>query len=468
MAGWIRFSFHTRVFISLLALCLLLVGACVTFQYHREKIFKTEMLDLRLQIFNTRILEVMAGQGCDTALMRHIKSPFNDLRLTVIDRDGTVIFDNNDRTPFPTSNHNNRPEIIRTRLLGKAYPVERWSESDRTDYFYSASLGKDGIIVRSAVPYDDGTLDSLLKADRGFLWIMLVITLGVSLAGYFVTRRISTSISRLNRFAERAEKGERIYDDKPFPRDELGSIASHIVRLYIQRDREHHEALAQERDKIRLKKQLTNNINHELKTPAAAIQISADLLLDHPELPEEKRVEFIERIHANAMRLSAMLKDISAITRMDDAPKAISKEELDVSPLVNEIIKEQSLHSTIKISADIPDNLTLTANRALIESIFNNLIGNAIAYSGGTEINVIADINGNFTVRDNGHGIPDEHLPHIFERFYRVDKGRSRAMGGTGLGLSIVKNAVTLHGGSITAVNDGGLRIDFTLPVENS
>ncbi len=315
--------------------------------------------------------------------------------------------------------------------------------------------------MRSAVPYDH-SLKTVLSADVTFLWIMLAITAVVCIVGYFVTRNISKSITRLNNFAEKAERGERIFDDDAFPHDELGSIASHIVRLYVQRDRQHKELVRQEREKIAMKKRLTDNINHELKTPAASILVCADLLRDHPELPEAKRMEFMDRIHSNARRLSLLLNDVSTLTRMDEGAEEITKEPVDLSQLVKDVVDDERVRTTMEITIDVPP-LKIEGNRQLLESIFRNLIGNAIAYSGGTKIEVRADSDGNFVVKDDGTGIPEVHLEHIFERFYRIDKGRSREAGGTGLGLAIVKNAVAMHGGDIKAVNDHGLRFDFKL-----
>lgn len=463
MAGSkIRFSFHSRVLLLVLTMSWLLVGTFMVFQYRREKAFKEQLLDCELQMHNRRILDDIARGVPVDSIIDHIGSPLDNLRISLIDNAGNVIFDNNDSTPFPSGDHNSRPEVIEARKSGIGHSVSRYSVSDNCSYFYSAMRGDDGIVIRSAAPYTH-SLQEVLKADSSILWIMIAFAIVLSLASYVASHKISLSIRRLNLFAEKAEKGERIYNDEAFPHDELGSIASHIVRLYIQRDEQHREALRQEKDKIRLKKQLTNNINHELKTPVASILVCLELLRDHPEmLSEEKKRELNDRIFANAQRLNSLLKDVAAITRMDEGEEMIEKAPVDLTELVNDVVAEERLRTSMNITVDMPQ-LNINGNRQLLESIFRNLIDNAISYSGGSEIVIKADNEGNFTVSDNGCGVPDEHLPHIFERFYRIDKGRSRAAGGTGLGLSIVRNAVGIHGSDISVTNDGGLHFRFRL-----
>ncbi|MCH5306937.1 MAG: sensor histidine kinase [Prevotella sp.] len=466
MAGKIRFSFQMRVFLTVLILCWSLVGIFMILQYHREKEFKTSLLDTRLQMHNDRIIEdIHQGQHIEDIVAR-IGAPVDGLRVTLIDKDGNVLYDTSKHISALSANHNNRPEIMDARASGAGHAVARLSESDDVNYFYSARLGNNGIVVRSAAPYTHTVVD-FLKADSTLLWIMVVLTLIMSLAVFLSTRKISLSITRLNHFAEKAERGEQIYSDEAFPNDELGSIASNIVQLYVQRDEQHRKALRFEQDKIRLKKQLTNNINHELKTPVASILLCLDLLDDHPELAEEKKQGFLEKIRINAQRLNALLKDVATITRMDEGSNLIKKENIDLTGLIYEIVEEERLRTNMCISLNIP-KLIIFGNRILLESIFRNLIDNAIAYSGATEMKITADIDGNFTISDNGCGIALEHLQHIFERFYRVDKGRSRAAGGTGLGLSIVRNAVAIHGGDIKAESVNGLTYKFQLKLNKN
>lgn len=462
MAGKTKLSFNTRVLMIMLLICWMSAAIFMIFQYGREKEFKAELLDKELQMHNARIIDDLRRGDDITDIVSRIGHPLERLRITVIDKDGNVTYDNNHDTPFPTSNHNSRPEIRAARKNGIGHTVERHSESDDATYFYSASLGDDGMVIRSAAPYNH-SLEEFLRVDRSLIWITVGLTFFISVIAYLATRKISLSITRLNQFASKAEKGEEIYSEEAFPDDELGSIAGHIVRLYIQRDQKHREALRQQYDKTRLKKQLTNDINHELKTPVTSMLVCLDLLRDHPELPVDKRMEFEDRIYANALRLKSLLKDISTITRMDEGAGMIDRSPVDLREIVDEVVNDARLRTDMDIRINMPPTLMVNGNRPLLESVFRNLIDNAISYSGGTKIDITADGNGNFTLRDNGRGIPEEHLPHIFDRFYRIDKGRSRAAGGTGLGLSIVRNAINIHDGTITVTNDHGLRYDFCI-----
>lgn len=468
-------TYPLRLFLWLLAYSLLLVGCFIGFQYRREKEFKAEELNAQLQLINSHILDDIADGGDAARVSLSQNHTFGDLRVSVIDNRGRVVYDNSLDT-IPGANHLSREEIAQALKHGSGYTVRRHSESTGNTYFYSATLGPGGLVVRTAVPYSV-SLSELLKADSGFLWVMGGVTLIMCVLGFFATRRIGQHILRLNRFAERAERGERIYDTAPFPKDELGSISNHIVRLYAglqqataDRDREHQAALDEQRDKERIKKQLTNNINHELKTPVASIRVCVETLLTHENLPEEKRRDFLQRCMANTERLNRLLEDVALITRMDDAPATIAKARVDLTEIVNSVVDDCRPVATdreIEIDNDIMKPLPMWGNSSLLASVFRNLIDNAIAYSGGDEIwvdLVSADKDKIIlTVSDNGCGVADEHLPRLFERFYRIDKGRSRLAGGTGLGLSIVKNAVLLHGGSITVSNRAGGGLLFTI-----
>lgn len=257
-----------------------------------------------------------------------------------------------------------------------------------------------------------------------------------------------------------------------FPNDELGEIAERIIKIYkrLQTTRREQDVL---------KRQLTQNIAHELKTPVASIQGYLETILENPNINDATREQFLQRSYAQSQRLTSLLQDISTLNRMDDAPEMMSEENVNISDIVSNIQKETALQlqqKEMKFCNRLQPNIVVRGSTSLLYSVFRNLTDNAIAYAGvGTTITIDAELSSDelfddhrkwhFTFSDNGVGVPSEHLSRIFERFYRVDKGRSRKMGGTGLGLAIVKNAVLLHGGTISAHNneEGGLRFEFTL-----
>ncbi|WP_289110020.1 ATP-binding protein [uncultured Alistipes sp.] len=469
-------SYHRRLFLLLLAFSWALVACFIVFQYGREKQFKAERLDTRLQLFNLRMLDALADGATPEEFIAARNEPFGDLRVTVIDDAGRVTFDNSAGS-LPETNHLDRPEVAEALARGTGFTIRRHSESTDLYYFYSA-MSDGGVVVRSAVPYSI-TLREVLAADREFLWFMLGVTLLMSVAAYFATRRLGHNITRLRDFAQRAERGERIDEQAVFPHDELGDISSHIIRLYARlqrttadRDREHALALHEQQEKIRIKKQLTNNINHELKTPVAAIQGYLETLLDNPGLGAEKRTAFLEKSCAQVARLRSLLADISTVTRMDEASQLILRERVVLNDIVDEIRADMQLRpegQRLRVNCDFPYPLEMEGSPSLLGSVFRNLADNAAAYSGGRDIfiRLLDDSPEQYTLEfsDNGIGVEEEHLPHIFERFYRIDKGRSRKLGGTGLGLAIVKNAVIMHGGTISVRNSerGGLEFIFTL-----
>ena len=474
-----RLPYHWRLFLLLLTFSWVLVAALVAFHYGREKHFKAELLNDRLQLVNTRLADALLAGASPAAAAAAERARMEGLRITLIDPDGRVRFDTEeDAARMP--NHLGRREVAAAAAEGEGFTTRRLSESLRATYFYAALRLPDGRIVRSALPHTV-SLAGVLRADSRFLWFMLGVTLLVSAAGFLATRRLGHSILRLREFSERAGRDEPLDSVGPFPHDELGDISSHIVSLYrrlqeavAERDREHARALHEQQEKVRIKKQLTQNINHELKTPVASIRGYLETLLANPGLEAGKRRAFLEKCCEQSERLTSLLADIATVTRLDEAGELIRlAEPVEIGALLRDIAAHVALlplERRLRVHCELGDRpVVVRGNARLLESVFRNLTDNATAYSGGRDILIrLVDETPDayaFLFADNGIGVPEEHLPHLFERFYRIDKGRSRKMGGTGLGLSIVRNAVALHGGRIEVRNgpDGGLEFRFTL-----
>jgi len=430
MASEIKMSFHKRLFLMLLTFSWAIVLCFIGYQYLREKEYKLEFLNVQLQQYNHHLLETIEdGLSYEDFITTHDK-PFDELRISIVTLSGTVVYDNTISLDS-LDNHRNRPEVIDALAKGEGYNISRQSSSDGREYFYSATRGE-RVVVRTAIPYSN-TLRDLLATDWSFLIVMISISLAMSIVAYFTTRKLGKDIERVNRYESEQERN-------------------------------------------RLKRQLTNNINHELKTPVASIQVCLETLLSGIALSEEKRQKLIERCYAHNDRLRRLLNDVSLITRMEDGSALINRKKVVINEIIDEIAEELAVmpeDERLKLHTDFGEEVVVDGNPSLIGSIFRNLTENAIAYSEGKNIYISLLENSekvcHIRFEDDGKGVEPKHLPHLFERFYRVDKGRSRQKGGTGLGLAIVKHAVQFHGGTITATNrpNGGLRFDFTLSKHN-
>ncbi len=234
--------------------------------------------------------------------------------------------------------------------------------------------------------------------------------------------------------------------------------------------------ISRQEKESRMKRQLTQNISHELKTPVSSIQGYLETIIQNPELSDDKKNFFIERCYSQSSRLADLLQDISVLNRLDEAENLFELSHVNIGHLTSEILKEcsqQMEDKKISCHISIPENTVIYGNHSLLYSIFRNLFDNSIAYAGENiqiSLNCYKEDNKfyYFNFSDNGVGIEEKHINRIFERFYRVDKGRSRKLGGTGLGLSIVKNAVLFHKGQISAKNLQGKGVSFLFTLKKS
>lgn len=578
--------FSKRLFLSVVSLFIAFAICFILFQYQREKAYKSDLLNTQLQDYNAQLYDFIIENGIHQDLLQKYvaRHMIPDLRLTLIDPKGKVIYDNFSKDFDKFGNHSSRKEVSDALIYGSGYAIRRHSESiDGEEYFYSAHYyPMHQIIVRSALPYNL-SLSEHLQADSKYIWFTLFISLLLISIFYRFTHKLGMSITQLQEFTLRADRNDPIDPSilDAFPKNELGEISQHIIKiykrlhrakeaLYIEREKlishlqtsheglgvftkerkeilvnslftqyantisdhnlssteevfaipeltpvtnflNHNEGnfskeekryafhihknarsfsveciifqdnsfeisisdITTEEEQARLKRQLTQNIAHELKTPVSSIQGYLETLLNNPNMPAETAHTFLERSYAQSNRLTLLLRDISVLTRMDEAPDLMVKEYVDLSQLVKNILNEVTLNieeKQITVLNRLPENLKINGNSSLLYSIFRNLMDNAIAYAGiGITVTIECfreDENFYyFSFSDTGVGVAEEHLNRLFERFYRVDKGRSRKLGGTGLGLAIVKNAVLFHGGTIFAKNNvhKGLEFVFTL-----
>ena len=470
-------SFQRNLLLSIGGVFLLFAVCFSVYQYQREKVYKIDILHSRLQMYNYEMVQTLGEDSLtNSRLFRDYveRHSMEGLRVSIIDRNGRVILDSYEPQVDSLGNHLQRLEIRQALHNGNGYDIKRLSQSTHETYFYSATRFGN-VIVRTAVPYS-AELTRSLQADSTYIYYAIVLTLLLGVVLYLSTNRISRHIGYLREFAMKAEQGEQLDHEleRRLPNDELGDISHTIIKLYWK-------LRHSEEDKVRIKRQLTQNAAHELKTPAASIHGYLESILDNPDMPEEKKKHFLERCYAQSERMSKLLLDMSALTKLDEMDDNRSRTQRDyrqvnVLQVLQSALDDTSLQlqeKGITPVLQLPGHVEVLGDQSLIYSIFRNLIDNAIAYAtGASRIAIICnevEHEGRhfyeFLVSDNGPGVEPQHLEHLFERFYRVDKGRSRKLGGTGLGLAIVKNAVAAHGGTTTALATpgGGLTIKFTL-----
>lgn len=466
-----RTSVGSKLYLSVMAVFILFAASFIVFQHDREKRYRIDILNTQLQDYNKHMAEMleisknMSEENINKYVSMHYEP---DMRVTLINMKGSVLYDNKYKNYPALENHLNRDEVMEAIKKGKGYDIDRKSTTMGQSYFYSAtSFPKQHFIIRSALPYNN-SLAKMLQTDQHYMWFSLAAVLLLTILLYRFTYRLGMNINKLRTFANRADHNESLDTEDliAFPNDELGEIAEKIIKLYkrLQHTKQEQNIL---------KRQLTQNIAHELKTPVASIQGYLETILENPNINEEMREQFLQRCFAQAQRLTSLLRDISTLNRLDDASDMLTDfTSVDISHTVANIQKETALQMegcNMKFINSLPDGIVIRGNQSLLYSVFRNLTDNAISYAGeGATISLSAEEVEDkwiFTFSDNGVGVPPEHLARLFERFYRVDKGRSRKMGGTGLGLAIVKNAVLLHGGTISVRNaeDGGLVFKFSL-----
>lgn len=580
-----RLTYKKKIFLYFMLVFTIFTIIIIAVQQNREKTYKADNFKTNLNAY----AEVISNYVQKHQLLsnEHIDSLNNilsllpkDLRITIINRQGEVLFDNDIDGLKEVGNHLNRPEITKALTTNNGTNIRKSVTTGINYYYYARYFAP--YFVRVALPYDN-TVQNILKADDIFTYFILLLFFSTLISLLYLADRFGKAVSGLNDFISSAEKNNPDYDQIKFPDTELGEIGHKIVANYkmleesrnqVNMEREkilrhfHHSdegicIFSAEHKKVyanthfiqylntitdepvfdvesvfivpefkelkifleqntpvnpkaktipiwqgkiskngkhfavkllifydnsyeillnnissseknrRLKQEMTNNIAHELKTPVSSIRGYIETILEQTELDPVKHKFFLERAYSQILRLSDLIRDVALITKTEEASDLFEKEMINLKDTVNEVVTdlETSLkNSCITVENRIHPLVTIEGNHTLLYSIFRNLIDNTISYAGE---NVMARIENYtednefyyFSYYDTGRGVEEEHLERIFDRFYRINPGRSRKTGGSGLGLSIVKNAVLFHKGQISAKNrkDGGLEFIFSL-----
>ncbi len=559
-----KLSFRQRLFLYFALLFAVFTVGIALFEQSRERIIRTEGLEEKLDIYANFIQSILYTKGEYKDAIKQLNTILPpELRITIINMQGTVLYDNKIDEYSKLESHASRSEIIEAKKSGKGTAI-RNSDSTKHPYLYYAKKCGE-IYVRVALPYNL-QLEQFLKPDNLFLYFLIILFMVSLFFIHKITQQFGNSVKRLRDFTLRPDNS-----DISFGEDELGEIGKKISDSYRQLEDnkkklsleknkllQHihiseegicfvsstqqvelcnglfirylnqltqesksnpaaileddafavlHQFLQQAEDKYletqiekhgkifsmrtnifednsfeiiltditrrekakKLKQEMTGNIAHELRTPVTSVRAYLETVLEQ-SLPEERKEHFIRQAYHQTLTLSEMIKDMGIIAKMEEAPDSFALEKINLPQLLNDLKTEQCgnfARNHIQMDWQLPENLIITGNLNLLTSIFRNLIENSVRYAGEHIRINIALINEDsdfyyFSFYDTGKGVANEaHLNRIFERFYRVQEGRTRDTGGSGLGLSIVKNAIHFHKGSISAKNRKGGGLEF-------
>jgi len=435
--------------VAIILIALLLVTLYVAdkfrdfFSDHLETVLEARARSIGLDIQAERPLPENLEAYCLV-----LKPTDPDIRVTVVDSAGTVLCDS-EADPAQMGNHRQRPEIM-AALNGHTGSVIRFSNTVRAQLLYVTVLqhrpDSKPWVVRTALPLS--SIEQLLgEVFHTLLGVLLVLVAAVFVVSIYLYRKINPPLVEIRHGAERFARGRFEIQLPEYPVREIDALARDLNRMAIQLDR---------LENLRL--DFVANVSHELKTPVTTIVGFVETLLEGAKDSPEELDQFLEIISRQAGRLAAIIDDLLTLSRLESAPldEILDLSEQNLEEILEscyQICRARADEKQISLTYECPVSIHIFADRSLLTQAVVNLVDNAIKYSrANTRVVIRGSETGagvQIAVEDNGPGIDEQHVERLFERFYRVDKARSRKLGGTGLGLAIVKHIVSVHGGQV-------------------
>ena len=421
--------------IALIAILVTLFGVTSIYYYLFENQVRKDLHVLAETLVDSGVFE--------KERLEHVTFESKDVRVTWIDEDGTVLYDNWTKAG-EMENHLKRPEVQAAFENGSGDSMRTSDTVQRNTYYYALRM-KDGTVVRVARDASSGASIFLNAMPMVIAITILVLIVCVILADYLtksLIRPIATIANQLDVTSTTSEHIEIYKELEPF----------------VQTIRSQHENIL---SAAKMRQDFTASVTHELKTPLTAISGYAELI-ENKMVTADQAVSFAGEVRKNSERLLILINDIIRLSELDHAELSTEFDTVDLYSLAQEcaeILRVNAERRNIVFTLEGSECL-VRGNRDMLRELIENLCQNAIRYNneGGRVKLSVSHKNGRpaLIVADNGIGIPQEHQAHVFERFYRVDKSRSKATGGTGLGLAIVKHIVAIHSAEIRLESEVG------------
>ncbi len=423
------------------------------FIHHQEESLKSIAVTLNQTIDDS-------GVSGDTCRVLLTSDP--TIRITMINTQGVVLCDS-EADIERMENHAQRPEISEA-LAGRRGSITRFSDTLQTSMLYVAiprhESGKLVGVTRTAIPLS--SIDKLLdKLYKQFLILLTVLLVVISMVIINMYRKINQPLAEIIDEANQIALGNFSTTLPDYDIKEIAELGAAMNRMTEQLDRLDN-----------LRQDFVANVSHELKTPITTIKSYVETLLDGAQHDPKDLEHFLNIVLKQNDRLAAIVDDLLTLSRLESAPitQILELQDQNACDLLKtsaDMCQTQANTKGITITRHCIPPLTVQVDHSLMTQALVNLLDNAIKYSNeNTAITLSAEATDEtvrISISDQGPGIPEEHIPRLFERFYRVDKSRSRRVGGTGLGLAIVKHITHIHEGQVEVVNNGGAGCCFTI-----
>ncbi|WP_394522219.1 sensor histidine kinase [Lacrimispora sp. JR3] len=412
--------------------------------------------------------KVIDYRGDLTGEVEKLKAVLDDKqsRFTVIRMDGVVVADTGDVPVASLDNHSQREEVKEAMQGGEGYS-RRYSETLKENMLYVAIRSSESdYILRMAIPYTG--MKEYLMLLLPAVWLSFLVAIMYSA---FSADNFAESITKpLKEISQEMLKVNGDYTDLSFETYQYPEI-NIIAETTTKMSRNVKDYLNQIEMEKQIRQEFFSNASHELKTPITSVQGYAELLESGIIADESQKRDFVNRIKKEAVNMNNLINDILMISKLETKEAEVLKSDVRLSIVLDDMIeslKPLAASHEVTIHMDCKP-LCIYANGQQMKELFGNLITNAVKYNKpGGEVWVKVTEEDRYviiSVKDNGMGIPKDSLGRIFERFYRVDKGRSKKQGGTGLGLSIVKHIVNFYQGTITVESELDVGTEFTVKI---
>jgi two-component system, OmpR family, phosphate regulon sensor histidine kinase PhoR len=442
----------------------------------------TSQLETETQTIESLLSDLSVGTDSREKGERilHSLSSSTKSRVTLIGPDGSVVYDSwiPDSTLAALENHASRPEILKAREHTIGWD-KRGSKSTGEELFYVARMvhlekERSGVFanvqfIRVAISsreVDESVREIRLKT---ILAGLVVLVIGI-IASRFLARQIAKPIVEIGEIIRKIQEGDL---DQKLPvqsHDEIGRLS-----LLINNMTEKLKADIEQLKKLeRVRSEFLGNVSHELRTPIFSLKGFLETLLEGAVNDPAVNLKFVQKAYNHANRLDSLLSDLIEISRIESGEMKMSFRYFDLSAFVHQVVQDSADQAAKREQrlevVTPPHEVPVLGDRDRLKLAAANIIDNAIKYSQAGALIVVriieAEHAATLSISDNGPGIEHEHLPRIFERFYRVDKNRSRDVGGTGLGLAIVKHIVEAHGSKIIVTSDVGKGTTFAFDLK--